>query len=474
MGNQKIGKSELDSLLNQALLFSPDIKNNELIMGKMAKQIFSRSVFGGFNNPTITKVAMAALSIGTLVFWVYGMNSAPSEKQYSASNKHVDTITLVQKVNDAKLLDDSDQNLPLRNLSLKAINSKSKIPEAIVTPLIRKVEERASTDELGGQEMQSKVVQDTLENENIPILTEEEIKKNEKEKKNIIRIAAHVAKDRTRSVVKIPDSKNGKIKNLYFEGGEVTNREYRVFLFDLLIGGRKEDFLKAKPYQNRWINADGVTNFDFLEKEYFSNRKYDYYPVVNVSIEGAEMYCSWIQAEVDKLRMEDKKVNSIVVRLPYEFEWLYAAEAGREGALYPWPIDSVQNRSNCFMANFCAQKLKNEFRYPINYGKHQIDLTCYTTAGVFLRKRDVATIDVWSYNANAYGLYGMSGNVSELVYKNDSSGVKTKGGNWASDYKHLQLNSNDEFEGKYEPSPKIGFRVCVILNEHSTNKRDDH
>lgn len=121
------------------------------------------------------------------------------------------------------------------------------------------------------------------------------------------------------------------------------------------------------------------------------------------------------------------------------------------------------------MANFCAQKLKNEFRYPINYGKHKIDLSCYTTAGVFLRRKDIATIDVWSYNASAYGLFGISGNVSELVYKNDSSGLKTKGGNWASDYKHLQLNSADEFEGKIEPSPMIGFRVCVILNESKSN-----
>ncbi len=30
--------------------------------------------------------------------------------------------------------------------------------------------------------------------------------------------------------------------------------EYRTFLFDLLIQGRKEDFLLAKPDQKLWIN----------------------------------------------------------------------------------------------------------------------------------------------------------------------------------------------------------------------------
>jgi formylglycine-generating enzyme required for sulfatase activity len=303
----------------------------------------------------------------------------------------------------------------------------------------------------------------SFDTDGFPRLTEKEIKKNEKEKRTILKIASHVAKDRTGSVVKVPDSPDGTIKNFYLEGGEVTNREYRVFLFDLLINGRKEEFLRAKPQQEQWKNVEGQSTFDYLAVEYFSDRKYDYYPVVNISLEGAEMYCQWIKNEVDKLRLNDGKVNVIEVRLPYENEWLYAASAGRANAIYPWPIDSIQNKSNCFMANFCAQKLKNEFRYPINYGKHQIDLTCYTTVGVFMRKHELATIEVWSYNPNAFGLFCMSGNVSELVYKNDHSGIKTMGGNWASDYKHLRLDSEDEFENHIVPSPKIGFRVCIIL-----------
>ena len=271
MGNNKINKEELEHMLKQAILFSSDIIDNDLIMDNMGKQVFSNSELGAYNRLSLAKILGAVLAIGTLVFFVYSLNSTPHEKQVLAIISSSDTLSTVKTAKDFRLPEDSDSKLPARALNIEVIKAKSKLTEPIVNTFARTEEKNSTTEAPGNQELENNVPRDASDNESFPILTEEEIKKNEKEKKNIIRIASHVAKDRTKSVVRIPDSKDGKIKDMYFESGEVTNREYRVFLFDLLISGRREEFLKAKPFQNKWINADGVTNFDFLEKEYFSN-----------------------------------------------------------------------------------------------------------------------------------------------------------------------------------------------------------
>ena len=55
----------------------------------------------------------------------------------------------------------------------------------------------------------------------------------------------------------------------------------------------------------------------------------------------------------------------------------------------------------------------------------------------------------------------MSGNVSEMVYMVGTKTVKTKGGNWTSDFMHLKIESEDEFKQPIRPSPMIGFRIVV-------------
>jgi hypothetical protein len=79
-----------------------------------------------------------------------------------------------------------------------------------------------------------------------PNLTESEKRSNEKEKRKMARLAARIKRDRNeQKYLFIPAPADQSLSEFYMEGTEVTNLEYRTFLFDLVIHDRKEEFLLA-------------------------------------------------------------------------------------------------------------------------------------------------------------------------------------------------------------------------------------
>ncbi|UTW62782.1 SUMF1/EgtB/PvdO family nonheme iron enzyme [bacterium SCSIO 12741] len=236
---------------------------------------------------------------------------------------------------------------------------------------------------------------------------------------------------------------------------EVSVLEYRTFLFDLLIQDRKDEFLLAKPDQNQWVNrlgkwAEPMTNL------YFSHEAYDNYPINNISREGAELYCEWLNEEIQKRY----QIETHPVRLPTQEEWIYAASAGGAQFPYPWGGPYCRNAKGCYLANFkpgpdtsaeCvgAQTLDGIYT-------DSLEVDSYSADGGFF------TVPVQSYAPNQFGLYCMSGNVAEMVYfGSDRSQVGTKGGSWGDDSQFIQINGKDPYRGKTEASLFVGFRVLV-------------
>src|SRR6202008_2682780 len=53
------------------------------------------------------------------------------------------------------------------------------------------------------------------------------------------------------------------------------------------------------------------------------------FPVVNISTEGAHLFCKWLNDELKNYITENKLKNSdLSVRLPYDIEWITAARDG--------------------------------------------------------------------------------------------------------------------------------------------------
>lgn len=291
----------------------------------------------------------------------------------------------------------------------------------------------------------------------VPTLTPKEIKENNKYKSKIIR---HLY-----GCLKIPKGTlnyNGEsvlLDEFYISQLEVTNKKYRTFINDLLIQNRMEDYLIALPDTTKRF-IEGKTFLD--PNNYFWKPVYDEYPVVNISREAALLYCKWLKVEMNG---QNKKANEQIfdVRLPFDTEWIYAAQGGWEGAIYPWQTaqtTGIQNAKGCFLCNFSTNTSKFEIKTVdeclVNIGEG------ITTAGAMTKGVMIIAPSV-SYNPNNYGLYNMSGNVAEMILKSKTKKAGTKGGSWKSDCNHVKINAEDEYEGIIEASPFIGFRPVFIV-----------
>lgn len=214
------------------------------------------------------------------------------------------------------------------------------------------------------------------------------------------------------------------IMGFYMLATEITNLEYREFLLALKKAGRMEDFAKANIDSTKWRIPNSIME-EFV-KSYATDPAFDNYPAVNMSQEGAYLYCKWLQ---EKYAADGIKVY---VRMPLEIEWKYAAKGGRQENMYAWQGEYLRNKKGVYQANFKTDKVSEDGGY--------------------------ITVKTNSYKANDFGLFNMCGNVSEWVQEE----AVAKGGNWNSSGERLKIEAADEFSIT-SGSPFIGFRPVLVL-----------
>ena len=138
-----------------------------------------------------------------------------------------------------------------------------------------------------------------------------------------------------------------------------------------------------------WIHDFSYSYNEPMTRNYFWHPSFDDYPVVGVNWNQANAFCEWRT----RLWNDHKDENGLMMgeefRLPFEYEWEYAARGGLENAPYPWGGPYVRNRKGCLLANFKPGR----GNYPEDGGFY--------------------TVRADSYHPNDYGLYNMAGNVSE-------------------------------------------------------------
>jgi hypothetical protein len=273
-----------------------------------------------------------------------------------------------------------------------------------------------------------------------PKLTEEEIAANHKQKKQMLKALEKFDRKVYAFLVSGKVDVEGKMTSVQafiIQKTEVTNLEYRTFLFDLLIQGRKEEFLKAKPDQAMWTKLLGPHNKP-MEALYFSHAAHNEYPVVNISREGAELYCKWLTDEIQKFVDEKKRSQFNNIRIPTRAEWVKAAQIEGKSNPYPWEGEFVRNSKGCYLANF-----------------KPTDTTFFDDGGLF-------TVKVNSYLPNDFGIFNMSGNVAEMVYDDiQTKSPGTAGGGWMSSAEEIKILGPDPHKGLTEAHPNVGFRVVM-------------
>lgn len=210
-----------------------------------------------------------------------------------------------------------------------------------------------------------------------------------------------------------------------------------------------------------WLHDFSYTFNEPMFDTYFWHPAYGEYPVVGVNWEQATAFCNWRTDFRLKLLTPYQRKFETEYRLPTETEWEYAARGNKENSIYPWGGPYSRNSKGCFLANF----------KPVR-GNYIADGFAFTAPAV-------------SYWANDYGLYNMSGNVSEWtstpfeptasMFVSDINPFYTydadvdshpmlkrkviKGGSWKDVGAFLQVAAKDY---EYQDTSKcyIGFR-CV-------------
>ena len=232
----------------------------------------------------------------------------------------------------------------------------------------------------------------------------------------------------------IPDCVPIRGEYLWMSETEVSNRNYHMFLSSI----SEKDSLKNHPDSEMWSKRFRAKMP--MEKYYFHHPAYTDYPLVNITYENAKSYCKWLTETLNHNFLNQK----VLVRLPTEKEWEEAAKAGNRYAFYPWGTHSMR-----------IEEGKHQGRMRANFVRGRGDFL-----GVSGRLNDNAdlTAPVNSYWPNDFGLYNMSGNVSEMIAE---KGL-VKGGGWRNRADYLRI---DKQQYVYSASPEVGFRYVVEVIE---------
>ncbi|MDX1906908.1 MAG: SUMF1/EgtB/PvdO family nonheme iron enzyme [Bacteroidia bacterium] len=193
------------------------------------------------------------------------------------------------------------------------------------------------------------------------------------------------------------------ISAFYMDEHEITNNEYRQFLYgpsanEAGSAGQENGAYDTidpmyveiiVPDTTVWLRDFVYAYNEPLMENYFWHPAFDEYPVVGVNWYAAAEFCKWRTAHLNQYREENEQAAMPRFRLPTEAEWEYAARGGYEHKLYPWEGPYLRNSRGCFLANFKPGR------------------------GDYIADNFEYTAPVYSYFPNDYGLFNMPGNVAE-------------------------------------------------------------
>ncbi|MFD2034354.1 gliding motility lipoprotein GldJ [Belliella marina] len=218
------------------------------------------------------------------------------------------------------------------------------------------------------------------------------------------------------------------IASFFMDETEITNNDYKEFLFSMRKTVSADSLLKLEPSEKVWAGA--MSYNDVYDTYYFRFPGFNFYPVAGVSWTQATTYAKWRTFRVSELMREKEGLDSTLTknqliergvaipeyRLPNEAEWEYAAKAmiGTQymdenqeyGRIYPWDGRGVRNPYNIKRRGKQGDMLANFKRGRGDYAG---------IAGGQANDGDIIPTNVYDYPPNDFGLYQMAGNMNEWV-----------------------------------------------------------
>ena len=286
--------------------------------------------------------------------------------------------------------------------------------------------------------------------------------------------------------------------NLYALHTEVTNAEYNDFLAWL------EDYNKTDQRKLYEFNLDSYQKSvrDFYRRyhkpsaEKTSKKaskkdskkdsvvRYDNYPAVNITYEGAVEYCKWLTERYNE-SPKKKKFRKVIFRLPTLKEWQIAAlgyDKFQSWNLLDNTVEVIVQKDSTAMATNATKgerrmiKVDDKIWYPWYWVyfyrnkpynsrgcflgnfkvEHEVEFHCPANAPAF----DGFTMmsHVHAYFPNNIGLFDIVGNVAEMI---DEKG-KACGGSWNDLAENSTIQSVKTYKG---PDETVGFRVFMEVIE---------
>jgi len=246
------------------------------------------------------------------------------------------------------------------------------------------------------------------------------------------------------------------LQGFYISQGEVTNLQYREFLADLKRTGQLEKYNTAQVDSSNWSKELKSINQKYVDF-YHSHPAYNNYPVVNISKEGAELYCEWLTAKYDSLSNGELKLE---FRLPVRSEWLRAARGDDYNRVYSWKGATLdkQDGKKHFQGQVQANCIRNGAEcITRNQETGKLEVTLEGVAYTFGDHADILAPSI-SYWPNDFGIYNMNGNVAEMVSDKDI----VVGGDWRSPGYDIRNESTRTYKGA---SVTVGFRVVATYHK---------
>lgn len=236
------------------------------------------------------------------------------------------------------------------------------------------------------------------------------------------------------------ETTNASVNAFYMAKHEVTNLQYRIFLGDLKRQGKIDEYIIALPDSTQW--RDSLAYNEPMVEFYFRHPAYENYPVVNITHEGALLYCKWLG---DQYSNAEYKVK---FRLPSREEWMWAAQGGMQNTVYPWGGPYLRDSKGCNMCNYKSYGSEH-VHYNEKEKKYVIAITNNNDQAFYF-----FPCVVGHYKENGYNLFDMSGNVAEMIAE---KGIAL-GGSWNSTGWDVRIESSISYSG---PNPYVGFRPVL-------------